>query len=130
MHAKDCLSGLHKYKLQLQRDYNAHKTTRTSQARKFKFKSILYVSAHRVFFMDALIRECMCHHCAPYISKSQFLIYTWLTAQFAICAQHQEVLKEVSSSSNINIHKSSIYFITHYLDFICRCRNVVIVFNS
>ena len=44
LHTQDCI-GTTQIQITLQRDYNAHKTTRTSQAREFKFKYHIYMSA-------------------------------------------------------------------------------------
>ena len=100
-------------KFKLHRDYNAHNTTRTSQAREFKFKSILYVSTHGVTFMHALIRNCM-RHCASQFDSSSTLLFNAGSQHInVICAQQQGVLMEMHSSSKIHIYTSSIfYFIT------------------
>ena len=92
LHTKDCSSGLNKFKLQLQRDYNAHKTTRTSQAREFKFIYIIYVSAHGVSSQHVPIEEIVCatmHH--NFLSAAHFYIYVALSTKTSIDAQQQEV---------------------------------------
>ena len=90
LHSKYC-TGLHKFKFKLHTGYMAHKTTRTSQAREFKFKSILCVSALGVTFMHALIRNCMRHCTSQFDSSSTLLFNTGSQHTIVICTQQQEV---------------------------------------
>ena len=81
---------------------------------------IICVSAHSVTFQYALIRNCMRHHCAPYSSKSQFLIYMWLFPH--IC--HFMLSNRKSKRSAISTDPRRLLIdlcLINCLDFIRRC---------
>ena len=102
--------GLHKFKFKLHTGLYCTQDNTDITAREFKFKSILYVSAHGVTFMHALIRNCMRHCASQFHSSSTRLFNAGSQHTNVICAQQQGVLMEMHSSSKIHIHTSSILF--------------------
>ena len=81
-------------------NYNAHKTTRTSQAREFKFKSIICVSAHGVSFQHGQIRNCM-RHCASQIHTSSTSLFICGSFHiFAICTLSNRKSKKSAISTD------------------------------
>ena len=74
------VSGLHKWEIARQNGTKCTQDNTDIQAREFKFKSIMCVSAHGVTFMHALIEELYAPLCITVSYQQQTFIYMWLFA--------------------------------------------------
>ena len=94
--------GLHKFKFQLYTGQNAHKTTRTSQAREFKFKSTICVSAHNVTFCTCTDQKLYAPLCITISYQQYSFIYMLLLSHIDHSVLSNRNLLEVPNSSNIH----------------------------